>query len=503
MNLQSPNAQLSPIGLPNEVKLGNLDFSLPPDARSTSVKIQPSNISQIVSSTLDTGLLKKTAGTAGNGVELSFPIQNLIFDIPAGASPSQFIDTRFSTLNFRMQIDMTQKPDLACPSVQLRSHANSFFDRQYTVAQNGNIVEDLTEYGLINDTLINLQMNNAVRDGCALQYGFDPSSTANTSQGLPLPLLQQFAAVGSETHSFSVPLVNSLIGVTADKFFNIGRTNKLQCVFQTAGIFPFTFDHSSAASDMTTSIKFTVTLLDFSLQLEYVDIGLNALKMLDETLVNGQAYNHGISYRAASVSIPSGSSGQQTLLAGIRASSVKSLFARFQEAGVTNNKLSLNGKYDSKNPCINAINFNVGGIRYPQVPINPFVNPSQAFRELQMAIGAFNSTQFQSSIFPSRYCVLSGQGAASVVGTTAGTQAWDYQNNTTSSTAQSSFIFGENVEVCAKRGVMSGLNCTSAPIFLEANISTATTAVHNVYVQSMIDVIYIHNVQTGTIDVRM
>jgi len=53
------------------------------------------------------------------------------------ASPSQFIDTRFSTLNFRLQIDMSTAPSSAIPSVQLRSHANSFFDRQYTVAQNG------------------------------------------------------------------------------------------------------------------------------------------------------------------------------------------------------------------------------------------------------------------------------------------------------------------------------------------------------------------------------
>ena len=498
MNLQSPNAQMSPIGLPSEVKLGTLDYSLPPDARSTSVKIQPSNISQVVSSILDPGLLKKTAGTVGNGAELSFPIQNLIFDIPAGASPSQFIDTRFSTLNFRVQIDMITAPDHAPAIVQLRSHANSFFDRQYTLAQNGNIVEDLTEYGLINDTLIQMQMNNSVRDGCALQYGFDPSSN-NVSQGLPIPLLQA-KTVGSESHSFSVPLVNSLIGVTADKFFNIGRTSKLQVVFQTAGILPITLDHSASATDMGSKLEFRVTLLDFSLQLEYVDIGLNALKMLDETLVNGQAYIHGISYRTASVSLPTGSSGQQTLLAGVRASSVKSLFARFQEAGVTSNKLSLNGKYDSKNPCINAINYNIGGVRYPQVPINPLLNPSQAFRELQMAMGSFNSSQFQSSIIPSRYCVLSGQGAISVAGTTSGTQAWDYQQN---STAQSSFIFGENVEVCAKRGVMSGLNCTSAPIFLECNIATATTSVHNVYVQAMIDVIYIHNVQTGDVQVRM
>jgi hypothetical protein len=369
------------------------------------------------------------------------------------------------------------------------------------VAQNGNIVEDLTEYGLLNDTLIQMQMNNSVRDGVALQYGFDPSTT-NTSQGLSIPLLQQIAATGSATHSFSVPLVNSLIGVTADKFFNIGRTSKLQVVFQTAGILPITLDNTGG-TDLTTATAFKVTLLDFSIQLEYVDIGLNALKMLDETLVGGQAYNHGISYRTASVSLPSGSSGQQTLLAGIRASSVKSLFARFQETGVTNEKVSLNGKYDSKNPSINALNFNVGGVRYPQVPVNPLVNPSQAFRELQMAMGAFNSTEFQSSIVPSRYCILSTGGAASIATTAAGTQAWEYQSVLSNGKALASFIFGENVEVCAKRGVMSGLNCTSAPIFLEANLAAANTNTHNIYVQGMIDVIYIHNVQTGDVQVRM
>ena len=120
-----------------------------------------------------------------------------------------------------------------------------------------------------------------------------------------------------------------------------------------------------------------------------------------------------------------------------------------------------------------------------------------------MAIGAFNSTQFQSSIVPSRYCVLSTGGTASVAGTAANTQAWEYQNILSSGAAQSSFIFGENVEVCAKKSVMSGLNCTSAPIFLECNIATAVTNTHNVYVQGMIDVIYVHNVQTGDVQVRM
>ena len=75
--MQSPNAQMSPIGLPSEVKLGSLDFSLPPDARSTSVKIQPSNVSQVVSPTLTTALLKgASTGGATTQTEFSFPIQN-------------------------------------------------------------------------------------------------------------------------------------------------------------------------------------------------------------------------------------------------------------------------------------------------------------------------------------------------------------------------------------------------------------------------------------------
>ena len=120
-----------------------------------------------------------TAGTGSTAVELAFPIQNIIFDVLSGSSPSQFIDTRLSTLNFCVQIDMTTAPSSAIPAACLRSNANLFFDRHYTIAKNGNQIEDITEYGLVNDTLLNLQINNSVRDGLALQYSLDPSSSKN------------------------------------------------------------------------------------------------------------------------------------------------------------------------------------------------------------------------------------------------------------------------------------------------------------------------------------
>ena len=73
---------------------------------------------------------------------------------------------------------------------------------------------------------------------------------------------------------------------------------------------------------------------------------------------------------------------------------------------MVNNKVSLNEKYDSKTPSINSINFNVGGKKPPFVPINPNLNHRQAFCKIQMSVGAFNSSQFQSSAVPTRFCVL-------------------------------------------------------------------------------------------------
>ena len=106
-------------------------------------------------------------------------------------------------------------------------------------------------------------MNNSVRDGVALQYGSEPSTNI-VSQGMPFRVLTS-TTTGREIHSYSVPLINSLVGVTSQKFFNIGRTSKLQLVFQTAGILPITLDNTGGTT-LSTAASFTVTLSDFSIQ---------------------------------------------------------------------------------------------------------------------------------------------------------------------------------------------------------------------------------------------
>ena len=487
----------SSMGVPNEMLLGKLDYSLPADAKSYSVKIQPSNISQVQVAGIQLG----TATTAAILDGLQFTSQNVIFDIPCGQTPSTFLDNRFSTLNFRMNITVTNAGTTStAANGYLRSHANAFFDRMYLVSGNGQTLEDISEYGLVNDTLINLQQSNSVRKGTALQYGF---STADAiSQGVPLALFggRSMTATDNETHSFSVPILSSVIGCTANSFLNIGRTSKLQLVFQTAPILPFSINQAVQAAN-SVGATFTVTLSDFSLSLEYIDVGMQALQMIDQTLVNNKAYIHGVTYRTAAATL-NATSGAVSILAGIRASSVKSLFTRFYENNSNGIINSANNKYDSKNPLLTGISYNIGGLRFPQNPINPLINPSQAFRELQMAIGSFNSSQFTSAIIPAQYCKLSTGGTAQGLNL-GSTQAYEW-NTTNSQDSQSLFIFGEDLEIVAKRGLLSGLNCTSAPVFVDLTIaSPGPINTHTVYTIAMVDSILIHDVVTGDIYTRI
>jgi len=483
----------SSVGLPNECMLGSLDFSMPQDSKSMSVKIQPSNLSSIVTS-FSTG-----SANANTPLDIPFPSQNIIFDLPCGQSPSTFLDTRFTTLNFRMNISVVGAAGAACniASGYLRSHANSFFDRMYVTSQSGTILEDIQEYSVVNDTLIALQMNNSVRDGIATQYGFS-ASTAIESQGHPIAIFAGRALTtgDNETHSYSVPLVSSVIGVTNSRFLNIGRTSKLQCILQTSNILPLSI---LTGGTMTNASTIQVTLSDFSIQCEYLDIGLSALSMLDATLVDKKCYLPGVTYRTSTTSIPSGTgSGSLSLLAGIRASSVKSLFTRFTENGLAN---SPNGKFDSKNPVLSQIAYNIGGTSYPQVSTPLLLNPSQAMRETQLAIGSWNSSLFQSCLTPTQYCKLSTGGTAQGVGTGA---SQEYSWNTGGDPAkQSQFIYGVNLENCMKRGLLSGLNCTSAPIFINANVASTITNAHTMYVIAMMDSIIIHDIASGDISVRI
>jgi hypothetical protein len=488
----------SAIGIPNEMKLNEVDFSLPSDARSYDVKVQPSNASTI------TGPKNSLVCAASSAPTTTpqFTSQTLFFDIPCGQSPSTFLDNRFTTLSFNATVTcQTAVTGSSISTAYQRSGGYSWFDRLYIVAQNGNIIEDITELGLVTDLLVATQIDSSGRDTLATSYGFfsdNTVATGNTAQGrLWNSVVGGMAVTAVETHSYSIPLASAVVGVLANKMLNIGRTSKLQLALTTTSDLPVSIVCSATAA---AAGEATWALSNFSLQCRMVDIGPTALRILDEASPDKKGYIHGQSYKTSSVSIPA-STGQISGLVGVRGSSVKSLFARFVDGGTPSTTNSSNGKYDSKNPMINSLNFNVGGVKYPNNPINPLYSPSQAFRALQMAAGSYNNSQFTSSIIPSQYCKLSAGGTAQAV-TVGGSQEY-YWNLGSTNASLCQFIYGEDLEVIARRGLMSGLNCNSAPVFIEFNITVAPTNAQTVYVHALIDQVIIHDYLSGDIQVRM
>jgi hypothetical protein len=491
----------SAIGIPNEMKLNEVDFSLPSDSRVYDIKVQASNLSSVVGPQVNMA----TSTTAGTTLTTTpqFNSQTLYFDLPCGQSPSTFLDNRFTTLSFNATMTVNTAVTSSASAYQ-RSGGYSWFDRMYITAQNGNIIEDFTELGLGMDLMVATQIDSSGRDTLATQYGFfsdNNATTGNFAQGhLWSSLTGSSAVVGCvETHAYSIPLPSAVVGILADKMLNVGRTSKLQIALVTTNDLPISF---SAPGTTASAGVVTWTLSNFSLQCRMIDIGPTALRILDEASPDRKGYIHGQTYKTSSTTVPASVSGQISALVGIRGSSVKSLFSRFVDGNVSASG-SVNGKYDSKNPMINALNFNIGGAKLPTNPCNPLFSPSQAFRDLQMASGSYNNSQFASSIVPSQYCKLAVGGTASTAGSTLGNTQEQSYTLAQANNALCQFIYGYDTEIIARRSLMSGLNCNSAPVFIEFNITTAPTNAQTIYVHALIDQVLIHDYATGDIQVRM
>jgi len=372
------------------------------------------------------------------------------------------------------------------------------FDRAYIQSQSGVLLDDVNLVGVVADQMNGLEVDVAQRDALAMMYGFQYEAGAATSQnntqghrlaGIDATTL---SAAADDYRSYCVPLLNSLIGKGASKFFQIGATNKLQLVLQTAAVLPLTIVTGTA----TTPATLKVTIDNISLNLQYVDIGAEGVKMLNKT---GLQYYNGITYRASTSTLPS-SAGAVSLLTGIRGSSVRSIFTRCCEAATTSTAGCVNYLYDSKLPQASSISYNVNGVIVPPNPVDLIRAPATAFGFTQESNGSFNTYEFKSGLTPDRYCVNVPSG---------GTFPSDADENLvlagTASSAynQSQFSFGYNMEKVSKFGLLDGANLNSGNTFLNLVLANGSTNVLTFIFIAKMDIIYILDTATGDIQVRM
>lgn len=407
-----------------------------------------------------------------------------------------------SIVSFRANYEIVNTPSAAIvTSAQLRGGAMSHFTRTYTQSQEGVILDDVNSLEVVHDMLVQTEIDVNSRDVLAVMYGFQyeipsPETTAsvNVNQGHKINGIDNttLAALTNRYYSYCMPLLNSLIGKGASKMFQIGATGKLQVVLQTNSILPITFLTGSAG----TAATFRVTLDNFSLNLQYVQLGGEAMKLLNKT---GLQYYNGITYRTSTATIPSSTSGQISLLTGLRGSSVRALFARFTEGAQTTSGC-INGNLDSKCPVANSIAWNINGVLVPSNPTDIIRNPAQVFAQTQQAIGSFNNYEFKSGLVPARYFVRLPSSSSLP---TDADQVFTIAGNASEVINQCQFLYGYSLEKVAKAGILDGMNCNSGSTFLNMNWSISNSNAVTAFFISKLDVIYVLDTNTGSIQVRL
>ena len=479
----------SEYGFPRQLENG-IDATVPPFVNSYSVKVVPSNLSQVQSSTQTL--------TASSTLQLNGTSSNIIFDIPVNNGPGVFLDPRYSLLTFKVSYEVVNTPSAAIiTTAKLRSSGYAHFDRSYLMSGQGQILDDVNLVGLVQDTLIQLETDVAQRDSLAAMYGFAfdvATASKNANNGHDIAGIDgtTLAAASSNFYSYAMPLLSSLIGKGANKFLAIGKLQRLQFVLQTAAILPITFVTSTA----TTAATFRCTISDIALNLQYVDIGAQGMAMLKKT---GTQFYNGTTYRVSSATLPASTSGSVSLLTGLRGSSVKAVFTRFSEASTLTTAGCVQGQYDGKMPQATAIAYNVNGVLVPPNPVDLIHNPALAFALTQEANSSFNTYEFKSGLVPSQYFIY-------IAGGTLATDAdklVSLAGSTSSVANQAQFLFGINMEKISQFGLLDGQSFNSGNVFLNMTLANVNTNSVTCYFIAKMDIIYVHNYETGELTSRL
>jgi hypothetical protein len=366
----------SSLGLPKEIK-----YELPPqleeNSRSYSAHISPNGITQITGASVASGTATTFVANSAGLVGQAFSSQNIAFDLPCGQGPGVFLDPTATTLNFRLNFNLTTGTTIGAGAgikFNLIGSAASFFDSLILVSNNTPI-EQINNYGQFFNMSLNSLVSQSNRFGSINQMGCD----TNTNNGVDLPIP---STAGNYFFNFCIPLMSIIGQNTQDKWLPIGLINALQLQLNTAALLPIS---TFCTTVPTTSPGFTPILDQFSLNLKYIDIGTMSGNMMLQSLGGSKIYIKSSTYTNSNVAVPNGSSGALQQLLQIRNSSVKSLF--FYQAIQTSARCP-NGTYDAvNNGSAIKVQGVVGGNRYPTRELNPSQRPSECMNELQKAWG--------------------------------------------------------------------------------------------------------------------
>lgn len=483
-------------GLPEELRFNSV--SLPDSVMSYSVKVAPQNLTSVTSQTYT---VNPTNVTGASIKEINVPSTQINFDIPTSGSPYTWIDTAKSTISFRVGYTRAEGGTTIgniC-SANLRGCAMNFFARLFETSATGTIITDVPQIHLAHQNDLMMNMSPQEMDALALPFGFNAeapaSNSLNANTGHSLSTIyggtQTISTSETEWYSYELPLPSPLLGKFARGMMPIGKVSKLTLSLVTDTTAPITLNFSAAAPASSSS-SFSFVIQDLALNLSYVDLGAEASALLG----GGSSILHGITHRVSSSTIASGTTGQVSVLMGLRGSSVRSLYTRVVENTISTAG-SANGIFDSKLLLSNGVNYFLGGKdRVPPNPLDVLRQPASVYMRALQAANSFSDRQYKMASTPQSFCIYTATGSSIPSGSD-----FYVSSSTTTNTSLASFVFGMPLQKVSKSRILDGYNFQLGNHFFEANLAIASTNNLTLYFIAECDCIYVF--EGGDIQVRI
>lgn len=480
------------LGLPKKL-LPEPSVVMSPDCTSQLTRVYPNNVASVTSPST-------TMSFNGTFNDLAQTVQEVRFSIPCGQGKGVFIDTSKSRFNFRVRYVVSAASTGGdTTSAFLQSSGLSFWDRIQTLNSNGVAIDDVVGLAQIMCHKNNYQFDSAERDSM-WHYGFRGESGAgyNYLQGHPIAALTTAAAVvatnAGQPYDYSVPLPSSFLGPDSRNFAPVGALAGLNISMWTGNLLPIVYTNTA-----TTTAGATVNVIidNMSIDLQYIYLDAKSQSMLG---MGKEFYVHSITNRLSTGTIAAATTGQTSVLMGLRGRSVRSLAARFSESNSTTAGCC-NKSFDSKLIPATQMNFFLNGkTRAPNVVHNSVQAMTTVFEHSLQAAEAFTPDRTKYGGTVSNYAVL----AAGTTGAAGLSQWGTIGGSTTASSSLAAFAFAEDLRVASTSQILDGQDLsTSASHYLELAIPTAPTYAINCSFISANDIIFIVDMESGNVESRV
>lgn len=488
-----------PLGLPAAI-LPSVQAVLSPECSSQFVRVQPNNLSSIVSSA------SSVSASATTVSPISFPATPIQFSIPAGASPNVFIDHSKSSINFRVryQLSTTASPAYSGTTATLQGSAHSWFER-CTEMVNGQVIDDQTGWDLACNSDLAWGLNVADRDANAVALGLyaedSASNSLNRSTGHSIPAFTGTTLpLASNYFSYNIPFKSAFAGVDAKSFCPIGRCGKYDVTLYPPAVAPVSIINAAGAAGGSAEV--IITIDQINIELFYITLDQQSASLLPS--MDKPWALSGVTHRVGSGTLPSAVSGAVSVQVPIRVKSARSLSTRFSENTRTIATGAANGKYDSKAPLVSSMSYFLAGQkRVPNLPHSTQYNLSRIFAHTQQAYYDKGVDRWMS-----RCGYTMNDFSKYATSTVAPTAANQYDQmlvdagSGTVITSLAGFEFAEDLRLGSTSQFLNGSDLTSSNSFLELNVLSGVSTQQNISFIAKADIIFIV-MPSGNVEVRV